>query len=71
MVRCASSGLASILAGLLMLWMLSLSPPDCCSCPVESAVLTALVYSMSAWVLPDHIADVLPSEARHIEELQA
>ena len=23
---------------------------------------------MSAWVLPDHIADVLPSEARHIEE---
>ncbi|MEN9983472.1 MAG: hypothetical protein RI918_1441, partial [Pseudomonadota bacterium] len=24
---------------------------------------------MSAWVLPDHIADVLPSEARHIEEL--
>jgi ATP phosphoribosyltransferase regulatory subunit len=26
--------------------------------------------SMSAWVLPDHIADVLPSEARHIEELR-
>ncbi|RQO82905.1 ATP phosphoribosyltransferase regulatory subunit [Acidovorax sp. FJL06] len=25
---------------------------------------------MSAWVLPDHIADVLPSEARHIEELR-
>ena len=24
----------------------------------------------SAWVLPDHIADVLPSEARHIEELR-
>ena len=24
---------------------------------------------MSAWVLPDHIADALPSEARHIEEL--
>lgn len=25
---------------------------------------------MSAWVLPDHIADVLPSEAQHIEELR-
>lgn len=25
---------------------------------------------MSAWVLPDHIADVLPSGARHIEELR-
>ena len=25
---------------------------------------------MSAWVLPDHIADVLPYEARHIEELR-
>ena len=25
---------------------------------------------MSAWVLPDHIADVLPSEARHIEDVR-
>lgn len=25
---------------------------------------------MSAWVLPDQIADVLPSEARHLEELR-
>ncbi|MEY4883417.1 MAG: hypothetical protein RIS34_1271 [Pseudomonadota bacterium] len=25
---------------------------------------------MSAWVLPDHISDVLPSEARHIEEVR-
>ncbi|RLJ36700.1 ATP phosphoribosyltransferase regulatory subunit [Acidovorax sp. 106] len=25
---------------------------------------------MSAWILPDHVADVLPSEARHIEELR-
>lgn len=25
---------------------------------------------MSAWVLPDHIADVLPSGARHIEEIR-
>ncbi len=25
---------------------------------------------MSAWVLPDHIADVLPAEARYIEELR-
>ncbi|MDR2156115.1 MAG: ATP phosphoribosyltransferase regulatory subunit [Burkholderiaceae bacterium] len=25
---------------------------------------------MSAWLLPDHIADVLPSEARHIEQLR-
>jgi ATP phosphoribosyltransferase regulatory subunit len=33
-------------------------------------VLTASKNSMSAWVLPDHIADVLPSEARHIEEIR-
>ena len=32
--------------------------------------LTSPHLSMSAWVLPDHIADVLPSEARHIEELR-
>lgn len=25
---------------------------------------------MSAWLLPDHIADALPAEARHIEELR-
>ncbi len=25
---------------------------------------------MSAWVLPDHISDVLPAEARHIEDLR-
>jgi ATP phosphoribosyltransferase regulatory subunit len=25
---------------------------------------------MSAWILPDHIADVLPSEARHLEEMR-
>ena len=25
---------------------------------------------MSSWVLPDHVTDVLPSEARHIEELR-
>lgn len=25
---------------------------------------------MSAWVLPDHLADVLPCEARHIEDLR-
>ena len=28
------------------------------------------VYKRQAWVLPDHIADVLPSDARHIEELR-
>src|SRR3954470_4364174 len=33
-------------------------------------VLPAPPFSMSAWLLPDHIADVLPSEARHIEELR-
>lgn len=33
-------------------------------------VLTEPYFPMSAWVLPDHIADVLPSEARHIEELR-
>ena len=25
---------------------------------------------MSAWLLPDHIADALPAEARHIEQLR-
>ena len=25
---------------------------------------------MSAWVLPDHLADVLPAEARHLEDLR-
>jgi ATP phosphoribosyltransferase regulatory subunit len=25
---------------------------------------------MSAWVLPDYIADVLPFEARHVEEIR-
>lgn len=25
---------------------------------------------MSAWILPDHVADVLPCEARHIEEIR-
>jgi len=25
---------------------------------------------MSAWVLPDHLADVLPAEARRIEDLR-
>ena len=24
----------------------------------------------SAWLLPEHVADVLPSQARHIEELR-
>jgi hypothetical protein len=37
--------------------------------PVKS-VFNSPPKSMSAWVLPDHIADVLPSEARHIEELR-
>lgn len=36
----------------------------------KSVSLTVSFLSMSAWVLPDHIADVLPSEARHIEELR-
>src|SRR5574343_301573 len=38
--------------------------------PGKITFLTASPYNMSAWVLPDHIADVLPSEARHIEELR-
>ncbi len=38
--------------------------------PCKISVLTASLNFMSAWVLPDHIADVLPSEARHIEELR-
>lgn len=38
--------------------------------PVESTLFSAHSLYMSAWVLPDHIADVLPSEARHIEELR-
>ena len=38
--------------------------------PCKIRFLTASLNYMSAWVLPDHIADVLPSEARHIEELR-
>ena len=38
--------------------------------PGKITFLTASPNFMSAWVLPDHIADVLPSEARHIEELR-
>jgi ATP phosphoribosyltransferase regulatory subunit len=39
--------------------------------PGKMPVLTDPEKSlMSAWVLPDHLADVLPSEARHIEELR-
>ena len=38
--------------------------------PGRISVLTVFEISMSAWVLPDHIADVLPSQARHIEELR-
>ena len=38
--------------------------------PRKITVLTASPFFMSAWVLPDHIADVLPSEARHIEEIR-
>jgi ATP phosphoribosyltransferase regulatory subunit len=39
--------------------------------PGKITFLTALGNSpMTAWVLPDQIADVLPSEARHIEELR-
>lgn len=38
--------------------------------PGKIHFLTATWNYMSAWVLPDQIADVLPSEARHIEELR-
>ena len=27
-------------------------------------------FMFSAWLLPEHIADVLPAQARHIEELR-
>jgi len=33
-------------------------------------LLTVIALLMSAWLLPDHIADVLPSEARHLEALR-
>jgi len=33
-------------------------------------VLTPVLFMSSAWLLPEHIADVLPSEARRIEELR-
>jgi ATP phosphoribosyltransferase regulatory subunit len=46
-----------------------MAPGECVK-PGKIAVLTACQNYMSAWVLPDHIADVLPSEARHIEELR-
>ena len=33
-------------------------------------VLTPVLFMLSAWLLPEHIADVLPSQARRIEELR-
>jgi ATP phosphoribosyltransferase regulatory subunit len=33
-------------------------------------VLTTVRFMLSAWLLPEHIADVLPAQARRIEELR-
>jgi ATP phosphoribosyltransferase regulatory subunit len=33
-------------------------------------VLTTVHFMLSAWLLPEHIADVLPAQARRIEELR-
>ncbi len=33
-------------------------------------LLTPVVFMRSAWLLPEHIADVLPAQARRIEELR-
>ena len=33
-------------------------------------VLTPVLFMLSAWLLPEHIADVLPAQARRIEELR-
>jgi ATP phosphoribosyltransferase regulatory subunit len=35
-----------------------------------NAVFTPVLFMSSAWLLPEHIADVLPAEARRIEELR-
>ena len=41
------------------------------SSPPYNAVFNPPVIPMSsAWLLPEHVADVLPSQARHIEELR-
>jgi hypothetical protein len=33
-------------------------------------LLTPVHFMLSAWLLPEHIADVLPEQARRIEELR-
>jgi ATP phosphoribosyltransferase regulatory subunit len=33
-------------------------------------LLTPVLFMLSAWLLPEHIADVLPAQARRIEELR-
>src|SRR5215217_6405711 len=38
--------------------------------PVQSRFLIPAFCMSSAWLLPEHIADVLPAQARHIEELR-
>lgn len=38
--------------------------------PVESPFWIFCTAMSSAWLLPEHIADVLPHEARRIEELR-
>ncbi len=38
--------------------------------PVQCGFNSPVVFMSSAWLLPEHIADVLPAEARRIEELR-
>jgi ATP phosphoribosyltransferase regulatory subunit len=33
-------------------------------------LIPSVIHMSSAWLLPEHIADVLPAQARHIEELR-
>jgi ATP phosphoribosyltransferase regulatory subunit len=40
------------------------------NCTPTILVLTTVLFMLSAWLLPEHIADVLPAQARRIEELR-
>ena len=66
-------GLASLLAGLLLLalWRTLAGPRQRRRRSVQCRFQQRCVFPMSrAWLLPEHIADVLPSQARRIEELR-
>src|SRR3989344_2049468 len=65
-------GLCSMVLGLVILWGLcALNFRICRAPPVESLFYPPAHFPMSsAWLLPEHIADVLPAQARRLEELR-